>query len=76
VLALAQKGKVLGIFEGAVEGTIVKTPRGTDGFGYDPVFVPEGFDQTFGELPAAEKNQISHRARAIRSLRSALLACP
>jgi XTP/dITP diphosphohydrolase len=76
VLALAQKGKVLGIFEGAVEGTIVKTPRGTDGFGYDPVFVPEGFDQTFGELPAAEKNQISHRARAIRSLRAALLARP
>ncbi len=71
-LALAQRGKVLGTFEGTVEGTIVNPPRGSAGFGYDPVFQPRGFDQTFGELPAAEKNRISHRARAIRLLRAAL----
>jgi len=75
-LALAQEGKVLGIFEGAVEGTIVNAPRGADGFGYDPVFEPEGFHQTFGELPAAAKNIISHRAHAIQSLRAALLDRP
>ena len=73
-LALAQGGKNLEIFDGAVEGTIVGAPRGRAGFGYDPVFQPRGFDQTFGELSSAEKNRISHRARAIRSLRVALLA--
>ena len=72
-LALARAGKVLGIFEGAVEGTIVRTPRGTDGFGYDPVFQPAGLTQTFAELSSPEKNRISHRARAIQSLRAALL---
>jgi XTP/dITP diphosphohydrolase len=72
-LALAQGGKVLGTFEGVVEGTIVNAPRGSAGFGYDPVFQPQGCDQTLGELSAAEKNRISHRARAIRSLRAALL---
>lgn len=73
-LALAQEGTLLETFAGAVEGTIVGAPRGEDGFGYDPVFQPRGYDQTFGELPAAEKNRISHRARAIRSLQTALLA--
>ena len=73
-LALAQGGKILETFDGVVEGTIVGAPRGSAGFGYDPVFQPQGFDQTFGELSPAEKNRISHRARAIRSLRAALLA--
>jgi len=73
-LALAQGGKVLGTFEGVVEGVIVSKPRGTGGFGYDPIFQPHGFDQTFGELGAAEKNRISHRAGAIRSLLAALRA--
>jgi len=73
-LALAQAGKVLETFDGVIEGTIVDAPRGRGGFGYDPVFQPRGFDQTFGELSPAEKNQISHRAQAIRALRSALLA--
>ena len=73
-LALAQGGKVLETFEGVVEGTIVDAPRGRAGFGYDPVFQPRGFDQTFGELSPAEKDRISHRARAIQSLRAALLA--
>jgi XTP/dITP diphosphohydrolase len=72
VLALATGGVVLGTFEGVIEGTIVNPPRGTGGFGYDPVFQPKGSDQTFGELPSAEKNQISHRARAIALLRAAL----
>ncbi|MEY2564711.1 MAG: XTP/dITP diphosphohydrolase [Verrucomicrobiota bacterium] len=73
-LALARDGSVLGTFEGVVEGIIVSSPRGSGGFGYDPIFQPHGFDQTFGELAAAEKNRISHRARAIRSLRAALRA--
>jgi XTP/dITP diphosphohydrolase len=72
VLALARNGKVLGTFEGAVEGVIVDSPRGRSGFGYDPIFQPNGFAQTFAELSAAEKNQISHRAQAIRLLRARL----
>jgi XTP/dITP diphosphohydrolase len=68
VIALARSGDLLGTFEGAVEGVIVDLARGGGGFGYDPVFQPEGFDKTFGELPAATKNQISHRARAIAQL--------
>ena len=73
-LALAQGGKILRTFDGVVEGTIVKAPRGRAGFGYDPVFQPLGFERTFGEFSAAEKNRISHRARAIRFLGQALLA--
>ena len=66
VIALAREGKLLGTFEGVVEGVIVDSPRGTSGFGYDPIFIPQGFEQTFGELPGEVKNRISHRARAIR----------
>ena len=73
-LALAQAGKILETFEGVIDGSIVDAPRGRGGFGYDPVFEPRGFDQTFGELSPTEKNRISHRAQAIRALRSALLA--
>jgi XTP/dITP diphosphohydrolase len=72
VLALARDGEVLGTFEGTIEGVIVASPRGDSGFGYDPVFQPDGFEKTFAELSAAEKNQISHRARAIRLLRARL----
>jgi len=74
VLALARQGRILGTFEGAVEGVIVAPARGTDGFGYDPVFQPAGLTQTFAELPAGQKNEISHRGEAIRALRTALLA--
>ena len=52
-------------FEGRCEGRIARAPRGTLGFGYDPVFIPEGFEQTFGELPDGVKQTISHRARAL-----------
>ena len=65
VLAIAQNGKLLATFAGAVEGTISGPPRGSGGFGYDPVFVPQGFGQTFAELPPATKNSLSHRGRAL-----------
>lgn len=54
--------------EGVCEGIIVRQPRGAGGFGYDPVFVPEGWDETMAELPPAEKDRISHRGRALRAL--------
>lgn len=73
-LALAQAGEVLETFDGVIEGTIVDVQRGQAGFGYDPVFQPHGYGQTFGELSSAEKNRISHRAQAIRALRAALLS--
>jgi XTP/dITP diphosphohydrolase len=74
VIAAARNGKILKTFEGVVEGTIVDPPRGSHGFGYDPVFVPAGFDKTFGELPAEVKNKISHRALAIQALHAGLMA--
>jgi XTP/dITP diphosphohydrolase len=52
-------------FEGICEGRIAHVPRGTGGFGYDPVFIPDGYEQTFGELPEAVKHSVSHRARAL-----------
>ena len=55
-------------FEGIVSGTIAESPRGEAGFGYDPVFVPKGYQQTFAELPSDLKNKISHRANAIEKL--------
>jgi XTP/dITP diphosphohydrolase len=73
VLALACKGNVLGAFEGSIEGQIADRPRGSHGFGYDPIFMPEGFEQTFGELAPGEKNQLSHRARALERLRTFLV---
>ena len=55
-------------FSGEVKGKILKQKFGTRGFGYDPIFVPEGFQQTFAEMELAEKNKISHRARAFNKL--------
>jgi XTP/dITP diphosphohydrolase len=72
VLALARSGQILGTFEGVVAGIIVDPPRGRNGFGYDPIFLPKGFDQTFGELAPAEKDRLSHRARASEKLRAFL----
>jgi XTP/dITP diphosphohydrolase len=57
-------GKDEHLFEGIVNGSIIDVRRGAEGFGYDPVFVPEGYKDTFAEMPLAEKNKISHRARA------------
>lgn len=72
VIALAQAGNILRTFNGVVEGVIVTEPSGGHGFGYDPVFVPEGQAATFAELGKVVKNQISHRARAIAQLRAYL----
>ncbi|MFL6590765.1 MAG: RdgB/HAM1 family non-canonical purine NTP pyrophosphatase [Chthoniobacterales bacterium] len=72
VLALAKGDALLATFEGTVNGTIIDAPRGSNGFGYDPVFQPNGWNKTFAECSSAEKNQISHRAAAIRLLREAL----
>ncbi|WP_375447885.1 RdgB/HAM1 family non-canonical purine NTP pyrophosphatase [uncultured Fibrella sp.] len=55
-------------FEGIVTGTILTAPRGDGGFGYDPLFLPDGYTETFGELPLSEKNKISHRAKALAGL--------
>ena len=60
-------------FSGAVEGVLAHEPRGGQGFGYDPIFIPEGHQQTFGELPADIKHRMSHRSRACEALRAALL---
>lgn len=59
--------------QGSCEGHISETPRGTNGFGYDPVFVPDGFTQTFAELDAKAKDRISHRANAMRAARELLV---
>src|SRR5205823_15131846 len=72
VVALARNGEMLGTFQGIVEGSIVYQSRGLHGFGYDPIFVPSGFEQTFAELLAEVKNRISHRAKAIRALAAKL----
>jgi len=55
-------------FEGIIEGTITDSPRGEAGFGYDPVFLPDGYDQTFAEMGNDLKNEISHRAIAVKEL--------
>lgn len=60
------------VFEGRVEGQIVWPMRGGQGHGYDPIFLPDGYDQTFGEMDRWEKNRISHRARALEKLVAAL----
>lgn len=65
VLVLALNGKHLVTAAGKVEGHIIPQPRGLTGFGYDPVFIPEGSTDTFAGLPPARKNQISHRAHAV-----------
>ena len=67
VIALIIQGQVHE-FEGIVNGEITRERRGGEGFGYDPIFQPEGYDKTFAELGAEVKNQISHRARATQKL--------
>jgi len=72
VISLIQSGQEL-LFEGIVKGMILYEPRGSDGFGYDPVFVPDGFNRSFAEMSLEEKNRISHRSRAIQQLIGHLL---
>jgi XTP/dITP diphosphohydrolase len=67
--ALAAPDGRIEVVEGAVEGAITRAPRGSGGFGYDPIFVPEGERRTMAELTADEKNRLSHRGRAFRALR-------
>jgi XTP/dITP diphosphohydrolase len=71
-LAVARAGGLLWTGSGKVEGAITDAPRGANGFGYDPVFVPRGFSETVAELSSGVKNRISHRAQAIAALRAAL----
>ena len=67
VIALILNGSEY-LFEGKLEGEIIEEGRGGDGFGYDPIFLPEGYNQTFAEMPLDVKNQISHRGRAVVKL--------
>jgi XTP/dITP diphosphohydrolase len=69
-----QEGEVLNVFIGTCEGRIDLAPSGSDGFGYDPVFLPSGHTQSFGQLKPEIKNQISHRARALLAAREFLRA--
>lgn len=71
-LAVAEPGQEPVIFEGEVAGTLVFPPRGGFGFGYDPIFVADGMDQTFGEIEPQRKHAMSHRARAFEKLVAAL----
>jgi len=64
VIAFVENGEIT-TFEGSVEGTITIERKGIDGFGYDPVFLPDGYSETFAEMPLDIKNKISHRARAL-----------
>ena len=68
-MVLARAGKSEAVFDGAVEGKIIAEEQGAGGFGYDALFVPDGFADSFGVLPAETKNQLSHRARALAQAR-------
>ncbi|MFC3071194.1 RdgB/HAM1 family non-canonical purine NTP pyrophosphatase [Phenylobacterium soli] len=72
-LAVAWPGGPGVVVEGRVDGTLTFPPRGTRGFGYDPIFVPVGFHETFGEMDPEAKDRMSHRARAFEKLKAALL---
>jgi XTP/dITP diphosphohydrolase len=71
-LVLAIDGRILGAKYGRIWGKITSVERGVGGFGYDPIFQPRGFTQTFGELPAVTKKRISHRSVAVRAIKSLL----
>ncbi len=67
VIALIINGNEY-LFEGKIDGTILLNKKGTDGFGYDPIFLPEGFEKSFAEMGPAQKNAISHRGRSVVKL--------
>ena len=71
-VAIAEPHAQVQVVRGVCEGRIIRTPRGTAGFGYDPIFVPMGYDKTFAELGDEIKNQISHRAKALDEARKLL----
>jgi len=71
-IALAERGRAMAIVTGRVDGEILEAPRGSGGFGYDPVFYFPALEKTFAELPTEEKNQRSHRGKAVRKLLAAL----
>ncbi len=73
MLCLANPAGPVQFFEGTVEGHLIWPPRGTKGFGYDPMFIPDGYGQTFGEMDPAQKHAISHRAHAFAAFRAAVL---
>lgn len=74
VMSIADdKGRILSSAEGECRGRIASEPRGKGGFGYDPIFIPDGFERTFGELPDIVKAQISHRSRAAEKIMRYLL---
>ncbi|MBV9878104.1 MAG: RdgB/HAM1 family non-canonical purine NTP pyrophosphatase [Verrucomicrobia bacterium] len=64
-MVVASKGEIQGSFSGTVEGMVVPFERGDHGFGYDPMFIPAGYSETFAELPSEIKNRLSHRAHAL-----------
>jgi XTP/dITP diphosphohydrolase len=68
VIALAKNGELIRTVAGEIAGTITKFPRGENGFGYDPIFIPNGFSETFAELTSETKNKVSHRAKAAAAL--------
>lgn len=76
VIALVRNGHEPMFFHGTVEGTIIDAPRGDAGFGYDPLFVPQGWSKSFAEASPEEKNAISHRGRAVRELCKYLCLSP
>jgi len=73
-LSLAYPDGTVKTFSGRAEGSIAREPRGEKGFGYDPVFIPEGFERTFAEMSASEKDALSHRGKAIEKLAEYLRA--
>lgn len=73
-MVLARDGEVLHITHGSVEGRLITEEQGEGGFGYDSLFIPDGFTETFGVLPAETKNQLSHRARALAAMKKKLVA--
>lgn len=71
-LAVAWPNGPAVVFEGRIDGALTFPGRGANGFGYDPIFIPDGFDRTFGEMDPVQKDAMSHRARAFSQLKAAL----